>query len=87
MSIYYGYSCQTLHFIIWTLLKNHLTYLYFTGFCYTEVIFLCVIQCSTESATQELARGCLDQDLLEVWNACSRINPEALNNVADGYYR
>lgn len=42
---------------------------------------------STESATWELARGCLDQDLLEVWNAYSRINPEALNNVADGYYR
>lgn len=43
--------------------------------------------CSTESAIQELAHGCLDLDLLEVWNACSRINPEALNNVADGYYR
>lgn len=48
---------------------------------------MCDLVCSTWSATQELARGCLDQDLLEVWNAYSGINPAALNNVTDGYYR
>lgn len=42
---------------------------------------------STHSATQGLAHHCLDQDLFKVWNAYAKINPAALNNLIDAYYR
>lgn len=41
----------------------------------------------TGSATQKVAHHCLDQNLFKVWNAYAKINPAALNNLIDAYYR
>lgn len=54
---------------------------------YFVVFFMWLPVCSTHTAILELAHHCLDQDLFKVWNAYAKINPAALNNLIDAYYR